>query len=102
MYEDRRASVWVIGGVLLVLQCTPSGPELPAVQCGSARMNGVEVFVNELAYHAAGNGSPKVLAELVGPAGTNLSGWSLEIRTARGAALQRRWSLPGSLQDQRD
>src|SRR6187397_1459482 len=100
MHEIRLAWVWVIGGVLLGLQCAPSGPELSAVQCSSARVNGAEVFVNELAFEPGANGAPRVLVELVGPTGTNLSGWSLEVRTARGGSIQRRWSLSGSLPDQ--
>src|SRR6187549_2353887 len=101
MRKDRSASVpvlvlvLVIGGGLLSLQCTPSGPEPLVAACGAARVKGAEVFLNELAYEAGANGSAKELIELVGPAGTNLSGWSLEVRG-------RRWSLAGSLLDERE
>lgn len=108
MRNDRPASVLVlvlvlvIGGGLLGLQCTPSGPEPLVATCGAARVKGAEVFLNELAYEPGANGAGKELVELVGPAGTNLSGWSLELRTARGDPIRRRWSLAGSLQDERE
>jgi predicted extracellular nuclease len=60
-----------------------------------------EVFVNEVHYDNAGTDAGEAI-EIAGPAGTNLSGWSIVLYNGNGGAVYNTLALSGSIPDQDD
>ncbi|MFN2218955.1 MAG: hypothetical protein ACK2UA_10145, partial [Anaerolineae bacterium] len=81
----RRSAPWLAGASLLlsgVAQATP-------------------VFINEIHYDNTGTDTGEAI-EIAGPAGTDLTGWSLVLYNGNGGALYNTISLSGSIPDAGD
>ncbi|MCG8456707.1 MAG: hypothetical protein MI919_10540, partial [Holophagales bacterium] len=84
------------------LGCPP--PILPSLLClallsaASAPATGQAVFVNELHYDDSGVDAGEAV-EVAGPAGTDLTGWSIELYNGNGGALYDTFALSGTIPD---
>ena len=68
---------------------------LPGSQASAA---GPEVFINEIHYDNAGTDAGEAV-EIAGPAGTDLSGWSLVLYNGNGGAVYNTTALSGTIPD---
>ncbi len=84
-----RIGAAVIGLVAALLAITP----------GAAHAAGPAVFINELHYDNTGADSGEAV-EVAGPAGTDLTGWSIVLYNGSGGAVYGTESLSGVLPDQ--
>jgi hypothetical protein len=66
---------------------------------GSAQA--ASVFINEIHYDNTGGDTGEAI-EIAGPAGTNLTGWSLLLYNGNGGALYNTINLSGSITDQQN
>ena len=68
-------------------------------QGAPATAAGPSVFVNEIHYDNTGDDEAEFV-EIAGPAGTDLSGWSVELYNGNGGALYNTIELLGTIPDQ--
>jgi hypothetical protein len=66
---------------------------------GSAQA--ASVFINEIHYDNTGGDTGEAI-EIAGPAGTNLTGWSILLYNGNGGALYNTINLSGSITDQQN
>ncbi len=99
--KSLRSPAWLIlpiaAGMLAVLAWL--GFALPrTVRAGSEARLALTVFINEIHYDNAGTDSGEGV-EIAGPAGTDLTGWSLVLYDGVGGAVYNTRALSGSLPD---
>ncbi|WP_240617941.1 hypothetical protein [Methylomonas sp. Kb3] len=70
-----------------------------ALSCFGNAQAATPVFINEIHYDNAGTDSGEAI-EIAGPAGTNLSGWSLVLYNGNGGASYNSKALSGVIADQ--
>jgi len=71
---------------------------LAAVEVGAVAPPGAAVFVNEFHYDNTGTDTGEAI-EVAGPAGTDLTGWSLVLYNGSGGALYDTTALSGTIPD---
>ena len=69
------------------------------VLCGFVQPASAQVFINELHYDNSGADTGEAI-EVAGPAGTDLSSWSIVLYNGNGGALYNTISLSGTIADQ--
>jgi 2',3'-cyclic-nucleotide 2'-phosphodiesterase (5'-nucleotidase family) len=68
------------------------------VQSGSSGSGTTTVFINEIHYDNAGTDTGEAI-EIAGPAGTNLTGWRIELYNGNGGASYGTITLSGTITD---
>ncbi|NLE59025.1 MAG: ExeM/NucH family extracellular endonuclease, partial [Planctomycetes bacterium] len=89
----RRTSQW-----FLILAIT-LGLFMPAAVPSTALAAATPVFINEIHYDNDGTDSGEAI-EIAGPAGTDLTGWSLVLYNGNGGAVYDTDALSGTIPDQ--
>ena len=88
-----RIPLLALTGTLLLVALFLAGTAVPAVQANPA------VFINEIHYDNAGTDTGEAI-EIAGPAGTDLTGWTIVLYNGSGGAAYNTTSLVGPLPDQ--
>jgi len=94
----RSIAVPVITAALLVSGLSPGSAPAPA---GAFTVDPATVFINEIHYDNAGTDQGEFV-EIAGPAGTSLTGWSIELYNGSGGARYDSDPLSGSIPDQQN
>ena len=94
MRRNRR-----LGRITVVLSLIAALLPLAAVPASAEAGAGSTVFINEIHYDNAG-GDVGEFVEVAGPAGTDLSGWSLVFYNGNGGASYATLALSGVIADQ--
>ena len=90
MVKKRRIERGIAGLLVLVMLLTM----VPLVGVPAVVAQGTAVFVNELHYDNDGTDAGEFI-EIAGPAGTDLSGWSLVLYNGNGGAVYNTTDLSG-------
>jgi predicted extracellular nuclease len=94
----RSLAVSVITAALLVSGLSPGGAPTTAQ---AFSLNPATVFINEIHYDNAGTDAGE-LVEIAGPAGTDLTGWTIELYNGSGGARYDSDVLSGTIPDQQN
>ena len=94
----KRTLERAIAGLLVVALALAM---LPLGGMPAAVAQGTEVFVNEIHYDNDGTDAGEAI-EIAGPAGTDLSGWSLVLYNGYNGTVYNTTSLSGLIPDQQD
>ena len=94
----RSLAVSVITAALLVSGLSPGGAPITAQ---AFSLNPATVFINEIHYDNAGTDAGE-LVEIAGPAGTDLTGWTIELYNGSGGARYDSDVLSGTIPDQQN
>ena len=97
MASSRRASRRAL--TALTLGALVAAPLGMASSAGAVPANDSTVFINEIHYDNAGTDSGE-LVEVAGPAGTDLTGWSLVLYNGNGGAVYATEALSGTIPGQ--
>ena len=84
---------------LLSSLISPLAPLFVLLLAATANAQAPAVYINEIHYDNTGADTGEAI-ELAGPAGTDLSGWSLVLYNGNGGAVYRTQTLSGTLADQ--
>ncbi len=91
----RKSPIFLILSIVLVLLLFYSG--LSSVKAFAS--GPTTVFINEIHYDNTGGDTNEAI-EIAGPAGTDLSGWSLVLYNGNGGAVYNTMNLSGVIPDQ--
>ena len=94
----RSLAVSVITAALLVSGLSPGGAPTTAQ---AFSLNPATVFINEIHYDNAGTDAGEFV-EIAGPAGTDLTGWTIELYNGSGGARYDSDVLSGTIPDQQN
>ncbi len=98
MNRDRMRWTGILLALFLLLGLVGQGADLVAA-APPAAPGGTSVFINELHYDNSGADTGEGI-EVAGPAGTDLSGWSLVLYNGSNGTVYNTVNLSGALPDQ--